>query len=281
MHLERAAAFEERFGTVRGAVSEPASDRRALQRHVLDDLVPERAASRSARRARPPTRSPPKPIQAGFGSPTASSFRRAPRPSRTGSRRLGWKPDHFLFMVYRGGGAADTARVEEVGPRLRRLRDDHRANGSRTPTRRPSRMNAADVLQVKAANARTFGIVEDGEVVSSAQSVRTAGTGEDVATLPGLARGRGQPEGVSYARGRRKPSQATTSSSSWSPTGTTGQRSSPDNRVGFEEVGSRFAFLSAASAACRAPSRSSCFRRQDRLEEVAVASRSGQDVVHL
>ena len=43
-----------------------------------------------------------------------------------GFRRLGWKPDHFLFMVYRGGGEpADTTRVEEVEPgRLRRLRDE-------------------------------------------------------------------------------------------------------------------------------------------------------------
>src|SRR6185312_10496990 len=44
----------------------------------------------------------------------------------TGFRELRWEPDHFLFMVYRGGGEpADTTRVEEVEPRrLRRLRTE-------------------------------------------------------------------------------------------------------------------------------------------------------------
>jgi predicted GNAT family acetyltransferase len=53
-------------------------------------------------------------------------------------------------------------------------------------------MNAANLLQVKAANSRIFGIVEDGEVVSSAQLFSDGSTAqvEDVATLPAY-RGRG------------------------------------------------------------------------------------------
>ena len=112
-----------------------------------------------------------------------------------GFRRIGWKPDHFLFMVYRGGGEpADTARVEEIEPgQLRRLREEIiREWQPDADEKTVSEMNAANLLQVKAANSRIFGIVEDGEVVSSAQLFSDGGTAqvEDVATLPAY-RGRG------------------------------------------------------------------------------------------
>jgi hypothetical protein len=112
-----------------------------------------------------------------------------------GFRRIGWKPDHFLFMVYRSGGEpADTARVEEIEPgRLRPLREEIiREWQPDADEKTVSEMNAANLLQVKAANSRIFGIVEDGEVVSSAQLFSDGSTAqvEDVATLPAY-RGRG------------------------------------------------------------------------------------------
>jgi ribosomal protein S18 acetylase RimI-like enzyme len=162
-----------------------------------------------------------------------------------GFRRLGWKPDHFLFMVYRGGGEpTDTARVEEIEPgRLRRLREEIiREWQPDADEKTVSEMNAADLLQVKAANSRIFGIVEDGEVVSSAQLFSDGGTAqvEDVATLPAY-RGRGHAKALvtraveEAVAGNHEFIFLVAEGDDWPR--------KLYNRLGFEEVGSRFAFL--------------------------------------
>ena len=162
-----------------------------------------------------------------------------------GFRRLGWKPDHFLFMVYRGGGEpADTARVEEVEPRrLRRLREEIiREWQPDADEKTVSDMNAANVLQVKAANSRIFGIVEAGEVVSSAQLFSDGGTAqvEDVATLPAY-RGRGHAKALvtraveEAVAGNHEFIFLVAEGDDWPK--------KLYNRLGFAEVGSRFAFL--------------------------------------
>jgi ribosomal protein S18 acetylase RimI-like enzyme len=162
-----------------------------------------------------------------------------------GFRRLGWKPDHFLFMVYRGGGEpADTARVEEIEPgRLRRLREEIiREWQPDADEKTVSEMNAANLLQVKAANSRIFGIVEDGEVVSSAQLFSDGGTAqvEDVATLPAY-RGRGHAKALvtraveEAVAGNHEFIFLVAEGDDWPR--------KLYNRLGFEEVGSRFAFL--------------------------------------
>ena len=162
-----------------------------------------------------------------------------------GFRRLGWKPDHFLFMVYRGGGEpADTARVEEVEPRrLRRLREEIiREWQPDADEKTVSDMNAANVLQVKAANSRIFGIVEDGEVVSSAQLFSDGGTAqvEDVATLPAY-RGRGHAKALV----NRAVEEAVAGNHEFIFLVAEGHDWPKKlyNRLGFEQVGSRFAFL--------------------------------------
>jgi ribosomal protein S18 acetylase RimI-like enzyme len=162
-----------------------------------------------------------------------------------GFRQLGWKPDHFLFMVYRGGGEpADTARVEEIEPgRLRRLREEIiREWQPDADEKTVSDMNAANLLQVKAANSRIFGIVEDGEVVSSAQLFSDGGTAqvEDVATLPAY-RGRGHAKALvtraveEAVAGNHEFIFLVAEGDDWPR--------KLYNRLGFEEVGSRFAFL--------------------------------------
>jgi ribosomal protein S18 acetylase RimI-like enzyme len=162
-----------------------------------------------------------------------------------GFRRIDWKPDHFLFMVYRGGGEpADTARVKEIEPgRLRRLREEIiREWQPDADEKTVSEMNAADLLQVKAANSRIFGIVEDGEVVSSAQLFADGGTAqvEDVATLPAY-RGRGHAKALvtraveEAVAGNHEFVFLVADGGDWPK--------KLYNRLGFEEVGSRFAFL--------------------------------------
>ena len=162
-----------------------------------------------------------------------------------GFRRLGWKPDHFLFMVYRGGGEpADTARVEEVEPRrLRRLREEIiREWQPDADEKTVSEMNAANLLQVKAANSRIFGIVEAGEVVSSAQLFSDGGTAqvEDVATLPAY-RGRGHAKALV----NRAVEEAVAGNHEFIFLVAEGHDWPKKlyNRLGFEQVGSRFAFL--------------------------------------
>jgi ribosomal protein S18 acetylase RimI-like enzyme len=162
-----------------------------------------------------------------------------------GFRRLGWEPDHFIFMVYRGDGEpADTARVEEVEPeRLRRLREEiirewQPGAGEKTV----SEIVAAGAIQLKAANSRIFGIVEDDEVVSSAQLYSDGSTAqvEDVATLPAY-RGRGHAKALV----RRAVEEAVAGNHEFIFLVADGDEWPKKlyNRLGFEEVGSRFAFL--------------------------------------
>ena len=162
-----------------------------------------------------------------------------------GFRRLGWEPDHFLFMVYRGGGEpADAARVEEVEPkRLRRLREEiirewQPDAGEETV----SEIVAAGAIQLKAANSRIFGIVEDDEVVSSAQLYSDGSTAqvEDVATLPAY-RGRGHAKALVT----RAVEEAVAGNHEFIFLVADGDEWPKKlyNRLGFEEVGSRFAFL--------------------------------------
>ena len=162
-----------------------------------------------------------------------------------GFRQLEWEPDHFLFMAYRGGGEpAVTAHVEQVAPeRLHRLREEIvREWQTEADPETVEEIIAADNLVWKAANSRVFGIVKDGEVVSSAQLYSDGGTAqvEEVATLPSH-RGRGHAKAVVtkaveealaaehefiflVADGDAWPKKLYT-------------------RLGFEEIGSRFAFL--------------------------------------
>ena len=162
-----------------------------------------------------------------------------------GFRRLGWQPDHFLFMVYRGGGEpAETARVEEVGPeRLRRLREEIiREWQPDADEATVSEIVAADMLMWKAANSRIFGIVEGGDVVSSAQLYSDGSTAqvEEVATLPAY-RGRGHAKALvtraveEAVAGSHEFIFLVADADDWPK--------KLYDRLGFEEVGSRFAFL--------------------------------------
>ena len=163
----------------------------------------------------------------------------------SGFRELRWQPDHFLFMVYRGDGEpADTAGVEEVDPeRLRPLRAEIIREWQRDADEKTvSELIAADMLMWKAANSRIFGIVEDGEVVSSAQLYSDGSTAqvEEVATMPAY-RGRGHAKAlVTRAVGEAVADNhefifLVADGDDWPKKLYT--------RLGFEEVGSRFAFL--------------------------------------
>jgi len=183
-------------------------------------------------------------VQAGLG------HRRVILPPRatvleSGFRELRWQPDHFLFMVYRGDGEpADTAGVEEVDPeRLRPLRAEIIREWQRDADEKTvSELIAADMLMWKAANSRIFGIVEDGEVVSSAQLCSDGSTAqvEEVATMPAY-RGRGHAKAlVTRAVGEAVADNhefifLVADGDDWPK--------KLYNRLGFEEVGSRFAFL--------------------------------------
>jgi ribosomal protein S18 acetylase RimI-like enzyme len=162
-----------------------------------------------------------------------------------GFRRLGWEPDHFLFMVYRGGGEpADTARVEEVEPqRLQRLREEIiREWQPDAAEKTVSEVVAAGAIQLRAANSRIFGIVEDDEVVSSAQLYSDGSTAqvEDVATLPAY-RGRGHAKALVT----RAVEEAVAGNHEFIFLVADGDEWPKKlyNRLGFAEVGSRFAFL--------------------------------------
>jgi predicted GNAT family acetyltransferase len=98
------------------------------------------------------------------------------------------------------------------------------------------------MLMWKAANSRIFGIVEDGEVVSSAQLYSDGSTAqvEEVATMPAY-RGRGHAKAlVTRAVGEAVADNhefifLVADGDDWPKKLYT--------RLGFEEVGSRFAFL--------------------------------------
>ena len=183
-------------------------------------------------------------VQAGLG------HRRVILPPRatvleSGFRELRWQPDHFLFMVYRGDGEpADTAGVEEVDPeRLRPLRAEIIREWQRDADEKTvSELIAADMLMWKAANSRIFGIVEDGEVVSSAQLYSDGSTAqvEEVATLPAY-RGRGHAKALVT----RAVEEAIADNHEFIFLVADGDDWPKKlyTRLGFEEVGSRFAFL--------------------------------------
>ena len=183
-------------------------------------------------------------VQAGLG------HRRVILPPRatvleSGFRELRWQPDHFLFMVYRGDGEpADTAGVEEVDPeRLRPLRAEIIREWQRDADEKTvSELIAADMLMWKEANSRIFGIVEDGEVVSSAQLYSDGSTAqvEEVATLPAY-RGRGHAKALVT----RAVEEAVADNHEFIFLVADGDDWPKKlyNRLGFEEVGSRFAFL--------------------------------------
>jgi ribosomal protein S18 acetylase RimI-like enzyme len=163
----------------------------------------------------------------------------------TGFRKLGWEPDHFLFMVYRGGGEpADTRRVEVVAPeRLRRLRTEIIAEWQQDADEQTvAEIVAAEMLMWQAANSRIFGIVEDGEVVSSAQLYSDGSTAqvEEVATLP-FYRGRGHAKALVM----KAVEEALAGDHDFVFLVADGDAWPKElyNRLGFEEVGSRFAFL--------------------------------------
>jgi len=158
---------------------------------------------------------------------------------------LGWEGDHFLFMVYRGAGEkVDASHVEEVDPtRLRRLRQEivHEwAPNEDDET--VTQIVAADLLMWKAANARTFAVVDDGEVVSSAELYSDGRTAqiEDVATLPSH---RGH--GLAKATVTRAAEEALASGHEFVFLVAAGNDWPKElyRKLGFAEVGSRFAFL--------------------------------------
>jgi ribosomal protein S18 acetylase RimI-like enzyme len=163
-----------------------------------------------------------------------------------GFRELGWEGDHFLFMVYRGEPTetVDTRHVEEVDSyRLLRLRETIIREWR--PDEDPAtvaQIIAADQLVWRAANARSFAVVENGGVVSSAELFSEGGTAqvEEVQTLPSH-RGRGHAKAVVT----RAVEEALSAENEFIFLVAAGDDWPKElyKRLGFEEVGSRFAFL--------------------------------------
>ena len=162
-----------------------------------------------------------------------------------GFRQLGWEPDHFLFMAFRGNAEpVDTARTEEVRPeQTRQLREAIiREWQEGADEKTVSELFAADMVQAGVLHPRIFGIVEDGVVVSSARLYSDGATAqvEEVATLPEY-RGRGYAKAL-VIRAVEEALAAehefiflVADAEAW-----------PKKlyaRLGFEELGSRFAFL--------------------------------------
>ena len=162
-----------------------------------------------------------------------------------GFRELGWEGDHFLFMVYRGDAEpVDVSPVEEVDPaRLRRVREAIiREWQPDEDGETIDQIIAADYTLWRAANARSFGVVEGGEVVSSAELFTDGRTAqiEEVQTLPSH-RGRGFAKQVVT----RAVAEALASNHEFVFLVADGEAWPKElyRRLGFEEVGSRFAFL--------------------------------------
>ena len=134
--------------------------------------------------------------------------------------------------------------MKEVDPRrLRRLREEIiREWQPDADEKTVSEIVAAGALQLKAATSRVFGVVEDGEVVSSAQLYSDGSTAqvEDVATLPAY-RGRGHAKALVT----RAVKEAVADNHEFIFLVADGDDWPKKlyNRLGFEEVGSRFAFL--------------------------------------
>ncbi|MEO8289575.1 MAG: GNAT family N-acetyltransferase [Gaiellaceae bacterium] len=167
-------------------------------------------------------------------------------PLVAGFRDLGWKPDHFLFMAHRrpSDRVVKTAHVEEVAPeQLVPLRDAivrEWSPGSGDETVR--QLIAADSLMWRAANARSFAILEDGLAVSAAALYSDGSTAqvEDVATMPAY-RGRGHARAVV----QRAVGEARTSGHEFVFLVADGEDWPKElyRQLGFDEVGSRFAFV--------------------------------------
>jgi ribosomal protein S18 acetylase RimI-like enzyme len=162
-----------------------------------------------------------------------------------GFRKLGWETDHLLFMVYRGSAEpVDAGQVDEVEPeRLRRLREEIVLEWRSTMDKATvEEIMAADLLVWREANARTFAITKGGEVVSAAELYSDGRTAqvEDVATLPSH-RGRG------YAKATvtRAVEEALAGGHEFIFLVADGEGWPKDlyRKLGFEEVGSRFAFV--------------------------------------
>jgi predicted GNAT family acetyltransferase len=148
-------------------------------------------------------------------------------------------------MAYRGGGEpTDTSHVQDVEPEhLHRLREEIVREWQ--PDADPATVEeiiGADELMWKAANSRMFGIVEDGEVVSSAQLYSDGGTAqvEEVATLPSH-RGRGHAKAVVT----KAVEEAVAADHEFIFLVADGDAWPKKlyERLGFQELGSRFAFL--------------------------------------
>jgi len=150
-------------------------------------------------------------------------------------------------VMRRAGGRAepaDTVQVEEIEPeRLLVLRNAIiREWQPDADDKTVAEIFAAEMLQVRMANSRVFGIVEDGEVVSSAQLYSLGGVAqvEEVATLPDY-RGRG------YAKAlvTRAVEEAIAADHEFIFLVADGEGWPKKlyERLGFEELGSRFAFL--------------------------------------
>jgi predicted GNAT family acetyltransferase len=148
-------------------------------------------------------------------------------------------------MAFRGNAEpVDTARTEEVRPeQTRQLREAIiREWQEGADEKTVSELFAADMVQAGALHPRIFGIVEDGVVVSSARLYSDGATAqvEEVATLPEY-RGRGYAKAL-VIRAVEEALAAehefiflVADAEAW-----------PKKlyaRLGFEELGSRFAFL--------------------------------------
>jgi ribosomal protein S18 acetylase RimI-like enzyme len=162
-----------------------------------------------------------------------------------GFRALSWEGDHFLFMAYRGNGErVETGHVEDVEPeRLRRLREEIiREWQTNADNARIDEIVTADFLMWRTANAHHFGVVEGGEVVSSAQLYSDGRTAqvEEVQTLPSH-RGRGHAKAVVT----RAVEEALALKHEFIFLVADGDAWPKElyRKLGFEEVGSRYAFL--------------------------------------
>jgi ribosomal protein S18 acetylase RimI-like enzyme len=172
-----------------------------------------------------------------------------------GFRGLGWEPDHFLFMVHRGDPArVETAHVEEIEPTmLATLRQAIVQEWAPQEDDEAVRqIIAADLLMWREANARTFAVVENGEAVSAAELYSDGRTAqvEDVATLPSH-RGRGHAKAVVV----RAVEEALAGGHDFVFLVAAGDDWPKElyKRLGFEEVGSRFAFLRTRAGRGRTP----------------------------
>jgi GNAT superfamily N-acetyltransferase len=118
-----------------------------------------------------------------------------------GFRSLGWRPERFLFMAYRGGGerSAATADVVEIDARARRPLREEISRGEPWATDEDVVRMVLDggELIARHANARHFAALVDGKVASIADLYSDGQTAqvEDVITHPQF-RGRGLASGV-------------------------------------------------------------------------------------